>query len=234
MSEYPNLAGIATDNLIEKIGSNKFQASYINWSRTMHLLRTHAPGWLPELVHNAEGGILHRAPIGAYLLIRFVHADGRVTPAVPQAIMNNSNNSIALSDVTSRDVTDTQVRGICKAAALLFGLAYELWAKMPLESGYAEQVKPDEAPAKNDGELTAEEVRKIKHDEAVAVWGESVEAIKASVAKDDAYSVRELWDEIDDGAKRALWIAPSKGGCFSTAERDYIKNKMPAKQSEEA
>lgn len=154
-NEYPNLAGIATENLIEKIGGGGFQASYINWSRTMHLLRTHAPGWLPELVHNADGGILHRAPVGAYLLIRFVHADGRTTPAVPQAIMDTRNNSVALDKVTSRDVTDTQVRGICKAAALLFGLAYELWAKMPLESGYAEQEAPVEAKAKPEGQPTS-------------------------------------------------------------------------------
>lgn len=139
MNEYPNLAGVATDNLIEKINSSKFKAPYINWSRTMHLLRTHASGWLPEMVQTADGHVIHRAPQGAYLMIRFVHADGRTTPAVPQAIMDTSNNSIALDKITSRDVTDTQVRGICKAAALLFGLAYELWAKMPLESGYAEQ-----------------------------------------------------------------------------------------------
>lgn len=143
--EYPNLAGIATVDLIEKIGGGSFSASYINWSRTMHLLRDNAPGWLPELVTNADGGLLHRAPIGAYLLIRFVHIDGKTTPAVPQAIMNNKNNSIALEAITSRDVTDTQVRGICKAAALTFGLAYELWAKMPLESGYAEQENPEQA-----------------------------------------------------------------------------------------
>ena len=144
--EYPNLAGVATDNLIEKIGSNKFQASYINWSRTMHLLRTYAPGWLPETVPNDSHGLIHRAPVGAYLLIRFVHADGRTTPSVPQSIMDNNNKSIPLESITSRDVTDTQVRGICKAAALLFGLAYELWAKMPLESGYAPteaDVEPD-------------------------------------------------------------------------------------------
>jgi hypothetical protein len=60
--------------------------------------------------------------------------------------MDTRNNSVALENITSRDVTDTQVRGICKAAALLFGLAYELWAKMPLESGYAAEEKPQGQP----------------------------------------------------------------------------------------
>ena len=142
MNELPNLAGIATDNLVEKIGGGNFSASYINWSRTMHLLRVHAPGWLPVLVPNVEGGILHRAPVGCYLLIKFKHLDGSETPAMPQAIMDSRNAAIPLDKVTARDITDTHRRGMCMAAAMTFGLAYELWAKLPLESGYADPVEP--------------------------------------------------------------------------------------------
>ncbi len=145
MNELPNLAGIATDNLVEKIGGGNFSASYINWSRTMHLLRTHAPGWLPVLVPNVEGGILHRAPVGCYLLIKFKHLDGSETPAMPQAIMDSRNAAIPLEKVTARDITDTHRRGMCMAAAMTFGLAYELWAKLPLESGYADAVEPEKA-----------------------------------------------------------------------------------------
>jgi len=135
----PNLAGIAHAELVESIGGGNFSASYINWSRTMHLLRTHAPGWLPEIVHASDGGILHRAPAGGFLLLRFVHPSGATTPAVPQAIMDSRNAAIGWDKITARDITDTHRRGICMAAALTFGLAYELWAKIPLESGYAEQ-----------------------------------------------------------------------------------------------
>ena len=142
MAEIPNLAGVATADLVEKIGGGNFQASYINWSRTLHLLRTHAPGWLPELVPTRDGAILHEAPQGAYLLIRFRHTDGTVTPEVPQAVMDTRNAAIPTGKVTARDITDTHRRGVCMAAALTFGLAYELWAKVALESGYAEQAEP--------------------------------------------------------------------------------------------
>lgn len=145
-NEFPNLAGIATNDLVEKITGGNFAASYINWSRTMHLLRTHAPGWLPELMPAENGSILHESPKGGYLMIRFRHADGRTTPAVPQAVMDSRNAAILTGSITARDITDTHRRGVCMAAALTFGLAYELWAKMPLESGYGdhpEPVKPD-------------------------------------------------------------------------------------------
>lgn len=147
MAEIPNLAGVATAELVEKIGAGNFQASYINWSRTLNLLRGHAPGWLPELMQNRDGGILHEAPKGAFLLIRFRHTDGTVTPEVPQAIMDNRNAAILTASITARDITDTHRRGVCMAAALTFGLAYELWAKVALESGYAEQEEPTAASA---------------------------------------------------------------------------------------
>ncbi len=135
---FPNLAGVATKDLVEKIGTGKFQAAYINWSRTMNLLRTHAPGWLVDYVPAEDGSLLHRAPVGAYLLIRFQHMEsGTVTPALPQAVMDHRNNAIPFDKITARDITDTQRRGMCMAAAMHFGLAYELWAKLPMENGYA-------------------------------------------------------------------------------------------------
>ena len=138
MSAFPNLAGVATKDLVENIGTGKFKASYINWSRTMNLLRTHAPGWLVDYVAAEDGSLLHRAPVGAYLLIRFVNVEtGATTPALPQAVMDHRNNAISYDKITARDITDTQRRGMCMAAAMHFGLAYELWAKLPLESGYA-------------------------------------------------------------------------------------------------
>lgn len=157
MADIPNLAGVATSELAEKIGSGNFQASYINWSRTLHLLRTHAPGWMPETVPTAAGTILHDAPQGGFLLLRFRHVDGTVTPEVPQAVMGerwverggkkwkDSNFPIPHNEITARDITDTHRRGVCMAAALTFGLAYELWAKLPLESGYAAE-ESDAAP----------------------------------------------------------------------------------------
>ena len=147
----PNLAGVASKDLVEKIGTGKFSAAYINWSRTMNLLRTHAPNWLVDYVPAKDGSLLHQAPVGAYLLIRFQNMEtGFSTPALPQAVMDHRNNAIPYEKITARDVTDTQRRGMCMAAAMHFGLAYELWAKMPMEKGYQEA-----APAASTAPLAA-------------------------------------------------------------------------------
>lgn len=141
----PNLAKVATADLVDHIGTGKFSASYINWARTMQMLREHAPGWMPELVNAPDGYIVHQAPVGAYLLIRFRNGE-EITPPVPQAIMDHKNAAIPIEKITARDITDTHRRGVCMAAAFTFGLAYELWAKIPLESGYQAADESDEMP----------------------------------------------------------------------------------------
>jgi hypothetical protein len=143
MAEIPNLAGKAPKELVESIGTGRYSADYINWARTMNLLHEYAPGWMPETVmrlneHGHPESSLWPAPVGATLMIRYVHVDGTVTPAQEQAVMDNRNNAIPFDRITARDVTDTKRRGSCMAAAVIFGLAHELWAKMPLESGYPE------------------------------------------------------------------------------------------------
>jgi hypothetical protein len=159
-AELPNLSGVATRDLVETIGSGSFKASYINWSRTMELLRQHAPGWMAETVYAADGSLVHKAPKGGYLLIRFRHIDGTTTPELPQAVMDNRNNAIEFDRITSRDITDTQRRGTCLAAAFHFGLAYELWAKMPLESGYANTEASDEPTSSKKIEKPSVSVKK--------------------------------------------------------------------------
>lgn len=144
MADIPNLAGVATSELVESIGGGNFKASYINWARTVNLLHEHAPGWQAELMRAPDEGILHRAPVGSFLLIRFRHTDGTTTPEVPQAVMDSRNAAIQYDKVTARDLTDTHRRGVCMAAAFTFGLAYELWAKVALESGYP--TEEDEKP----------------------------------------------------------------------------------------
>ena len=178
----PNLAGVASKNLVENIGTGKYSASYINWSRTMNLLHEHAPGWMVDYVPNAEGGLLHRAPNGGYLLIGFRHIDGATTPALPQAVMDNRNNAIAYDKISARDITDTQRRGMCMAAAMTFGLAYELWAKMPLESGYGGSEAPTEAPKAAPKAAAAKEVTEATFREAALEKGVDTRAIDALVS----------------------------------------------------
>ena len=72
--------------------------------------------------------------------------------------------------------------------------------------------------------------RKQIHDTAFAKHWRSVVAIKEWLQTDDPdmYSIAEAWNEIPQQDQLDLWLAPSKGGVFTTAERDAIKRGVPS------
>jgi len=64
------------------------------------------------------------------------------------------------------------------------------------------------------------------HDAALARNLDSVNAIKAAIAEGEIGYAYECWQEVTDEDKKALWRAPSKGGCFTTAERAVFKSNQ--------
>ena len=199
MTEIPNLAGVATKDLVEQIGGGKFSASYINWARTINLLHQHAPGWMVNYVTNNDGGLVHKAPgMGGYLLIGFEHVDGTSTPPLPQAVMDHRNNAIPYEKISARDITDTQRRGMCMAAAMTFGLGYELWAKMPLESGYA--------ASEPEPEMTSRPASKTitKAAESVTESPKVSDPSETPLTEDEKKVLRGLIVEIPEASRKAF------------------------------
>lgn len=75
--------------------------------------------------------------------------------------------------------------------------------------------------------LTPAEVgRLLKHNEALRGLLFSAFAIKCGISghTGDLSTAQEAWDELSDDEQTALYIAPSKGGIFTTAERKVIKS----------
>lgn len=61
--------------------------------------------------------------------------------------------------------------------------------------------------------------------EVINELARSVVAIKDAIKSGDISGAAECWFELSDEEKKKLWVAPSKGGPFTTAERDLIKSK---------
>lgn len=70
-------------------------------------------------------------------------------------------------------------------------------------------------------------MRKARHDEAHGRHSESVAFIKDRIAAEDWPAVASEWADIGQEDQMALWLAPTKGGCFTTAERDAMTKEMP-------
>jgi hypothetical protein len=156
------------------------------------------------MIFNEEGSPIFKAPVGGMIFIRFRHVTGFALSEVPQAIMDNRNNSIPWDRISSRDVTDTHRRGVCMAAAFHFGLAYELWAKMPLESGYAAKVVDEEefqkvkaenkaiATPKKEESSTPTESDFIEAGKALGLCDEAIASLKEKIKGNFASGIKTL------------------------------------------
>ena len=51
----------------------------------------------------------------------------------------------------------------------------------------------------------------------------SVVAIKDGIATNDLSTANESWKELTDAEKELLWVAPTKGGVFTTAEKKTMQ-----------
>ena len=214
MADIPNLRGIVqpADCVTkgDKDKGGKFVVTYLPWSRCAQLMQEHANGWFAECIPAEGGGLLHNAPVGCYLLIRFVHIDGTATPAFPQAVMGNQpvlnadgtprknkagypmndpNGSIPFKEITSRDVTDTQRRGFCLAAAMVFGLGAELWAGNMGENPYRPAEGDTPVPISGNGKtVPATQPKKSSNGSAPTVA--SLRELMDSIPADDATALK--------------------------------------------
>lgn len=85
----------------------------------------------------------------------------------------------------------------------------------------------------DDSEEAKAAKRQQIHDAALGRHFKSVEAIKEELAQPDPdmHKVAETWGEIPQEDQMALWLAPTKGGIFTTRERDTIKTKLPRSEN---
>lgn len=111
--------------------------------------------------------------------------------------------------------------------------------------GFAGIMEPDEVERMGDA-VTAEVIpavtlhdpRKQRHDEAAEQYCDSITVIKEAIKawdetqdENELYTAAETWAGIPQAAQVDLWLAPTKGGIFTTHERDVIKTKLPKDQA---
>lgn len=71
--------------------------------------------------------------------------------------------------------------------------------------------------------LRSEQTKTQEYQDMIVDLLPSVKAIKDGIATEDYSTANEAWKELSDTEKQLLWKAPSKGGVFSTKERNIMK-----------
>jgi hypothetical protein len=183
----PHLDAVVTAEDVSTKGTGNYKADYVNWCRTAHLLRQHAPDWQFHLRMAPNGGHVWEAPNGTgYVVGYFTDPDGDPTADFPQAVMGNKNDAIPVARIDARDITDTHRRCLCTAAAATFGLAWQLWAREPLEDPHQapERQRVTRQQAAAPVELTIDELQMqaIQAAKRSGLTGKGVEALRKAIA----------------------------------------------------
>jgi hypothetical protein len=135
---------------------------------------------------------MHKAPDGSkYLMIRFRHTDGTETTCIPHAIMDNKMKSLRGDTISSRDLSDSFVRGACKCAAAVFGYAWEMWSKDdPMERTKEEDnAIADERRAVKEGSIKQSNAQAEQTEDEILYVGNDIV---------DQHSTPQGWREEND------------------------------------
>ena len=74
----------------------------------------------------------------------------------------------------------------------------------------------------------------LKHNDAIRENIDSIYFIKEYIKTGDVAGVAQIWLELSNEIKEALWVAPTKGGVFTTEERAFLKSDEFAQARKEA
>jgi hypothetical protein len=74
----------------------------------------------------------------------------------------------------------------------------------------------------------------LKHNDVVRENIDSIHFIKEYIKTGDVAGVAQIWLELSNEIKEALWVAPTKGGVFTTEERAFLKSDEFAQARKEA
>lgn len=102
---------------------------------------------------------------------------------------------------------DNQDKGPGKAVS--YAYKYGLLKAFALETG--------DDPERDDIDYAGQLEQAIKRHQ------KTIEAIKEGIATGELSSAAEAWYELSEAEMKSLWIAPSKGGPFTTEERKIMK-----------
>lgn len=167
--------------------------------------RADRPGWsiLTELVRADAEAVIMKCTV--------MDEAGRV---IGTGFSEEYRASSKINRTSALENSETSAIGRALASCGMAGTEY---ASADEVAGAISQQRVDELV----GEASK---RLMTHNEAVRDHFSSVCYIKEGVENQDPMMVAEAWLELDAAAKEALWLAPSKGGVFTTAERAYLKS----------
>jgi len=161
----------------------------------------------PDSDYEFESKVMENDTVMAYCHLTITNDEGKSKKRTMWLPVMDYKNK-AIPKPTARDVSDTYMRCLVKVMAM-FGLGHYI---------YAGEDIPD-----------PEQVQKALQTE----YQEIADEIKNGITCDDNLKIIEEWEPLSDAQKSDMWTAISKGGFFTQAEKDRIREAVASTRQQE-
>jgi len=104
--------------------------------------------------------------------------------------------------------------------ALSYATKMAMLKLFSIETGEEDEKRESQKPAAEKVDLQ----KTLSLGKAMEKLAGSIEAIKHGILTNDYGSAAEAWYELDKDEMQSIWVAPSKGGPFTTEERKIMKS----------
>ncbi len=202
---WKKLHAIDVSEHIEKLNN----ASYISWSVAWSILMSHYPESTYEFEdRNIEyASEIGEATVETKCTLTIAEGEKSVTRFVWLPVMQKMGTMASITNPSSRQISDTRFRCLVKVIAMN-GLGLSLWS--------GEDIKPD---------LVVEEIlkfAKIKSAVRMEIWRSAI-VIKDAMADDKMGVALEAYRELNEEELKLLWVAETRGGYLTQAEKKALR-----------
>ncbi len=199
---WQTLSAINVNNNTQKKGN----LTYLSWAWAWSTLMD----YFPESVYGFNDRTLPDGTMEVTCTLIISEGEESVVREMWLPVMDYRNKAIANPDAFQ--INTAKMRCLAKCISMM-GLGMYIYAGEDL---------PDQAAEERYKALKAEDELKA-YQELCAEHQDSIDVIKMGIVDDDYSSAYEAWRELGEDLQRALWRAPTKGGCFTTEERNIMK-----------
>lgn len=198
---YENLSSIDASKYLDK----KNGLSYVSWANALHLALSEYPTMTWDI--REWNGLPYCKTECGYFVEVSVTIEG-LKRSCKLPVIDYRNKTIAQPNAFQ--INTSHQRALTKCLGL-HGMALYIYAGEDLPFAHDEETQQPIEPAIDCNEIADKTL--------------------SALVTNDYYAIGEIWSELTEFEQKTLWVAKSKGGYFTQAEKNSIREAISAYKS---
>lgn len=199
--------------------------SYIKWSQAIGVLNEYWPESFYEFepVHYFDNGTAE-----VWVTVTVKDGDREFSKKMWLPVLDFRNKALVNPD--SMAINTTRMRCLTKCISVGFGLGFHVYGyeSIPVQINVKDMTFTEIVSQAQRADTGKFILSQEEYDRVCELLFDSIQAIKDGCAEQDSFKVQEAVSELSEDEQIAIWRAPTKGGCFTKEEIQFIKDSKGA------